>query len=132
MRSLNDILMDCRQTFSQMSESEKVANAETLVGKQAMSSFLAIMNAASEDLDKLSSAINNEDGTAKNMAETMQDNLGGKIEQLKSPLEELAISFGELLMPAIKKIVDGLKGFVDMLNSLPTPVKGIIAAIGVL
>ena len=33
MRSLGDILADCRAAFSQMSESEKAANAEALVGR---------------------------------------------------------------------------------------------------
>ena len=41
MRSLSDILADCRVAFDQMSESEKASAAETLVGKNAMSGFLA-------------------------------------------------------------------------------------------
>ena len=46
MRSLNDILADCRVAFSGLSESEKAANAEALVGKNAMSGFLALMNSS--------------------------------------------------------------------------------------
>ncbi len=53
MRSLGDILTDCRAAFAQMSESEKAANAEALVGKNAMSGFLAVMNAAPGDIEKL-------------------------------------------------------------------------------
>ena len=94
MRSLSDILADCRVAFDQMSESEKASAAETLVGKNAMSGFLALMNAAPADIDKLSSAIANCDGTSLSMAETMQDNLAGQLTILKSQLEELAISFG--------------------------------------
>ena len=55
-----------------------------LVGKNAMSGFLAIMNAASSDISKLSDAINNCDGTALRMAKTMQDNLEGQVTILKS------------------------------------------------
>lgn len=51
------------------------------------------MNAAPQDVEKLSSAIANCDGTSLSMAETMQDNLGGQLTILKSQLEELAISF---------------------------------------
>lgn len=75
MRDLSDILADCRTAFSGLSESEKAQAAETLVGKNAMSGFLALINAAPEDIDKLSNAINNCDGTAESMATTMQDNL---------------------------------------------------------
>ena len=102
MRDLSDILADCRGAFNQMTESEKAQAAEALVGKNAMSGFLALMNAAPEDIEKLSSAIENCDGTAEHMAATMQDNLKGQLTILKSQLEELAISFGELLMPAIR------------------------------
>ena len=105
MRDLSDILADCRTAFSGLSESEKAQAAETLVGKNAMSGFLALMNAAPEDIDKLSNAIDNCDGTAESMAATMQDNLAGQLTILKSQLEELAISFGEILMPAIRSIV---------------------------
>ena len=118
MRNLSDILGDCRDAFSQLSESEKAQAAESLVGKNAMSGFLALMNASEADVNKLSSAIANCDGVAENMAMTMQDNLAGQLTILKSQLEELAISFGEMLMPAIRNIVSKIQAFVDKLNHM--------------
>ena len=132
MRSLGDILADCRVAFSQMSESEKAANAEALVGKNAMSGFLAVMNAAPGDIEKLNSAINNCDGTAEKMATTMQDNLAGQLTILKSQLEELAISFGELLMPAIRTIVGWIQKFVDWLNGMDEGTKKVIMTVAIL
>ena len=129
MRSLGDILADCRAAFAQMSESEKAANAEALVGKNAMSGFLAVMNAAPGDIEKLNSAINNCDGTAEKMAATMQDNLAGQFTILKSQLEELAISIGEILMPYIRQIVGWIQGLVDWLNSLDEGTKKIIVTV---
>ena len=118
MRELSDILADCRGAFSQLSESEQASAAEALVGKNAMSGFLAIMNAGEADINKLSSAIANCDGTSQSMADTMQDNLSGQLTILKSQLEELAISFGEMLMPVIRDVVSWIQGFVDKLNSM--------------
>ncbi len=129
MRSLGDILADCRAAFAQISESEKAANAEALVGKNAMSGFLAVMNAAPGDIEKLNSAINNCDGTAEKMAATMQDNLAGQLTILKSQLEELAISIGEILMPYIRQIVGWIQGLVDWLNSLDEGTKKIIVTV---
>ena len=57
MREFSDIIADCRGAFSKMTESEKAAAAETLVGKNAMSGFLALMNAAPGDIEKLENAI---------------------------------------------------------------------------
>ena len=129
MRSLGDILADCRAAFAQMSESERAANAEALVGKNAMSGFLAVMNAAPGDIEKLNSAINNCDGTAERMAETMQDNLAGQLTILKSQLEELAISIGEILMPSIRQIVGWIQGLVDWLNGLDEGTKKVIVTV---
>ena len=91
MRDLSDILADCRGAFSQLTESEQAQAAEALVGKNAMSGFLALMNAGEADINKLSSAINNCDGTAANMAETMQDNLA-------------AVSYTHLTLPTILRV----------------------------
>ena len=132
MRSLSDILADCRVAFDQMSESEKASAAETLVGKNAMSGFLALMNAAPADIEKLSGAIANCDGTSLQMAETMQDNLAGQLTILKSQLEELAISFGEILMPVIRDIITKIQGFVDKLNALDPATKQTIIKIGLM
>ena len=129
MRDLSDILADCRTAFSGLSESEKAAAAESLVGKNAMSGFLALMNAGEADINKLSGAIANCDGTAAGMADTMQDNLAGQLTILKSQLEELAISFGELLMPAIRQIVSWIQGFVDKLNSMDEGTRKFIVTI---
>lgn len=132
MRSLNAILADCRVAFAGLTESEQAAAAESLVGKNAMSGFMALVNAAPSDIEKLSGAIENCDGTAEKMAGTMQDNLAGQMTILKSQLEELAISFGEILMPAVRSIVSGLQGFVDMLNSMPERVRQTIVIIALL
>ena len=129
MRDLSDILADCRTAFSGLSESEKAAAAESLVGKNAMSGFLALMNAGEGDIAKLSGAIDNCNGAAQSMADTMNDNLEGQLTILKSQLQELAISFGEILLPAVKSIVSFLQGFINVLNSMPDGMKQTIVTI---
>ena len=132
MRELSDILADCRVAFSQLSESEQAAAAEALVGKNAMSGFLALMNAGEADINKLSSAIENCDGTSQRMAETMQDNLEGQLTILKSQLQELAISFGKILMPTIRSFVSALQKVADWLNGLSDGTKRLITTIALL
>ena len=129
MRDLSDILADCRTAFSGLSESEKAAAAESLVGKNAMSGFLALMNAGEADIAKLSGAIDNCNGAAQSMADTMNNNLEGQLTILKSQLQELAISFGEVLLPAVKSIVSFLQGFINVLNSMPDGMKQTIVTI---
>ena len=97
-----------------------------------MSGFLALMNAGEGDIEKLSSAIDNCDGSAEKMAMTMQDNLAGQLTILKSQLQELAISFGDILMPAIRSIVSKLQGFVDKLNGMDEGTKRTVVTIALL
>lgn len=126
MRAFSDILMDCREAFSKLSESEKASTAEALVGKTAMSGFLAIMNATEGDLGKLSSAIEDCDGSSKRMAQTMQDNLNGQVTILKSALQELAIQIGDALMPTIRNIVSKVQEFVVKLQQMDEGTRNMI------
>ena len=136
MRDLNDILADCRGAFSQLSESEQASAAQALVGKNAMSGFLALMNAAPADIQKLEGAISTcsdeidgYNGVTEKMAAVMQDNLAGQLTILKSQLQELAISFGEILMPAIRAIVSKIQGLIDHFNTLSPAAKETIVKI---
>ena len=97
-----------------------------------MSGFLALMNSSETDINKLRGAIENCDGASESMAETMQDNLNGQLTILKSQLEELAISFGDILMPTIRKIVSAVQQFVDKLNSMDESTRETIIKIGLL
>ena len=139
MRNLTDILADTRDAFSRLSESEQASAAKALVGKNAMSGFLALLNAAPEDIEKLESAISTcsdeidgYNGVTEKMAAVMQDNLGGQITILKSQLQELAISFGEILMPAIRAIVSRIQGLVDKLNQMDPAMKEMIVKIALI
>lgn len=114
----------------------KAEAAAALAGKTGMSGLLAIVNASDEDFEKLTSAIDGSEGSAKTMAETMQDNLEGQLTILKSQLQELAISFGKILMPIIRNVVTHIQNLVDKFNSLSdsqketiTKIAGIVAAV---
>lgn len=145
---------------------EKARAAAMLGGARAMSGLLAIANTSESEYQKLTEAIDSSsqsfarladgsvvplnealasgaevletyEGQAAAMAATMQDNLGGDLTILKSKLSELAISFGDLLMPSIRKAVDSVQKFVDKLNALDDSQKeqiikiaAIVAAIG--
>lgn len=70
-----------------------------------MSSINSLLANTGDTWDGLQKSITDSGGAAQQMADTQLDNLQGQLTILKSALEGLAISFGELLMPAIKQIV---------------------------
>ena len=132
MRSFSDILMDCREAFSKLSQEEQVATAKALVGENAYSGFLAIMNAGEKDVNDLTTALANCGGEAERMANEMNDNLEGQLTILKSALQELAISLGDVLVPMIREVVAVIQSVVNWLNSLSPATKEIIVKIALL
>lgn len=109
---------------------EKAKYAAMLGGSRSMSGMLAMVNATSEDYDKLTSAIYNADGAAEGMAEVMQDTLSGQFTILMSQLQELAISFGDILVPVLRDLVTWFQGVVDKWNSMDESTKAMIIKIG--
>lgn len=118
MKSLREIMEDLKRGFSTLSEAESAQVAAMLAGKEGMSGLLAIVNSSEADFNKLATAIDNADGTAENMANTMLNNLSGQLTILKSALEGAAIAFGDLLMPLIRDLVGLLQKVVDWVNNL--------------
>lgn len=95
MKPMNQLLTEMKGGFNNLSEAQKTQYASTIAGKYGMSGLLAIMNSTDEEFQSLTNEIYNCNGAAEDMAETMNDNLGGDIKLLKSALEGLAIEFYE-------------------------------------
>ena len=115
MKSLSTIMDDLRNAFSGLSETQQTANAKAIAGQEAMSGLLAIVNAAPEDYDKLTLAVQNSTGAAQDMADTMQDNVSGQITLLKSKIEGIMI---KLFNSASESMRDGITSVSDALDKV--------------
>ncbi len=107
-RDLSDVMGELRKATSSMTAEQKSNFANTIAGTRAQAGLLAILNASEEDYNKLADAINNADGAAANMSETMMDNLQGSITLLQSAVDGVKISFGERLSPYVRSLADWL------------------------
>lgn len=137
VRNLNTVISETREKFKNLSAEQQTSYAKTIAGKNAMSGFLAIMNASDEDWNTLSDNIDNCNGKASEMAETQLNNLSGQITILKSSVEGAAISIGEDLTPAVAWGAKKVQEFTDWFNSLNKSqrqtilkVAGVVAATG--
>ena len=129
MRPFRKVIEDVRKKWGKLTQAEQANYAQTIAGKNAMTGWLALMNSADDDFNKLAVAIDNSNGTAKTMADVMQDNLNGQLTILKSQLSELAISIGDVMMPTIRKVVGYVQDAVDWLNSLDEETKETITTV---
>ncbi len=118
MRSLNDVLGDLNTSMDGTTAAEKSNIIGQIFNKTDLASVNALLANTGDTWDDLQDSIVKSGGAAQQMADTQLDNLQGQITILKSALEGLAISFGELLLPAIKAIVGKVQEFVDWLNAM--------------
>ena len=118
MKPLKTLLVEMRERFDGLSESEAAQLAATLAGQEGMSGLLAIMNTSEGDFNSLAGEIDNASGSAQDMADIMMDNTAGAIEQLKGALESAGIIIGEKLTPYIQALAEKITELVEKFNSL--------------
>lgn len=128
---------ELHDAFAGLSEQEQMAAAAAIFGKNQMSPWLALIRTAPEDVDSLSDSINNAAGTTKSMADAMMSGFGGSIERMKSTLDVLKTTIGEVLssslQPFINKITELSEKFIHAdagTQKFILAIAGVVAAIG--
>ena len=130
MKSSIQIQKELHDAFSKLSESEQIAAASAIFGKNQMAPWLALINTAPEEVGELDAALSSCAGTTDEMAEAMMSGFGGSLEKLKSSIDVLVTSIGEALAPTIQKVATFIQGLVDKFNALTPAQQETIAKIG--
>ena len=126
IKPFSQTLNELRTKFANLSESQKASFASSIAGQEAMSGLLAIVNASESDYNKLVQSINNANGAAQEMADTMNDNLEGAITLFKSNLEGIGVSLYENFQNPIKELVQNCS---SLLTSLKPVFSGMFSVI---
>ena len=130
MKSFKTVMEDLRTKFGKLDKSTQAAAVSTLFGKEAMSGWLAIINASSQDFDKLSGAIDKSEGATAQMAKTMSENAKGSIAEMKSALEGAAIKVFEALSPSITKVANAVSDLATKFSNLSPETQEFIVKAG--
>ncbi|MTV20645.1 phage tail tape measure protein [Staphylococcus delphini] len=131
MLPMRDVMDQLRSKFKGLSKDQQASAAATIFGKEAMSGALAVINASDEDYKKLTKSIDNSAGASKRMADEMEGGIGGSIRKMKSAIESMAISIGDVLAPHIRRAADFLAVLADKFTSMPGWVKTGVVGLGV-
>ena len=98
-RDLTDILTDVSKATDGMGDAEKAAAMSSTFTSYSIKGVNLILNEGIDKVSKYEDALRQADGSASDMASTMNDNLKGDLAGMNSALEELKL-----------KIYDGLEG----------------------
>ena len=130
MKDSVTVQRELHDAFAGLSESQQIAAASAIFGKNQMSNWLALINTSTEDVGALSDALEKE-GTTLEMSEAMMSGFGGSLEKLKSSADVAMTSLGEALAPSITKVADAIQGAVDWFNSLDESQQQLVAKVGI-
>lgn len=123
VRDFQSVLQDLKSALDGLSEGDRLTYMSRIFDTRTISAANALIQNSGQRFDELSEKIENSAGAAKEMADTQLNTLEGKITILKSALEGLSISFGELLVPLLTQFVEKITAVVDKLNSLDESTK---------
>lgn len=98
--SLSDILKVLEDAGMDSSQ------AMALVGEQAGPGLIALLEEGSGGLSKFTEDMENSEGAAAKMAETMEDNAKGSWREFKSAAEEAGIALSEHMLPAVTSMIE--------------------------
>lgn len=137
MKEMTVIQENLHKAFADLSEQEQMAAAGAIFGKNQMAPWLALINTAPEDVQKLNDSLQDCTGTTKEMSEAMMSGFGGSIEKLKSSLDVLMTTLGGLMAQYLTPIIEKIQAVVDKFMSLDQEtqehiikIAAIVAAIG--
>lgn len=130
MLPMRDVMDQLRGKFKGLSKDQQASAAATIFGKEAMSGALAVINASDEDYKKLTKSIDNSAGASKRMADEMEGGIGGSIRRMKSAIESLAISIGDVLAPYIKRLAEWVANAATKLNEMPKGTQKVVVGLG--
>ncbi len=130
MKDSVTVQKELHDAFANLSESEQIAAASAIFGKNQMAPWLALINTAPGDVNELNASLAACGGTTQDMADTMMNGFGGSIEKLKSSIDVLVYSLGQTLAPTIQSVINFLQGLVDKFNALSPAQQDLIVKIG--
>ena len=118
MKSFTSVQKQLHTAFAGLTQEEQLQAAATLFGKNQMAKWLTLIKASPETVDKYSSALDNCTGSAEEMANALMSGPGGAIEKLKSSLDVLSYTLGDIGGNYIQPFIENITGIVDKFNNL--------------
>nr|DAM24091.1 MAG TPA: minor tail protein [Caudoviricetes sp.] len=120
-RDMTDIIKDVDDATKDMGDAEKAAALASTFTSDSISGLNMILNEGIDKVAGYEEELRNSSGAASDMADTMQNNLQGKITAAGSALEGLGIAAYNYISGPAGKVVDISTGIFKGLTDVLTP-----------
>ena len=122
-RDLTDIITDVDAATEGMGDAQKAAALASTFTSDSITGLNLILNEGSDKIAGYEEELRNSSGAASDMADTMQNNLQGKITAAGSALEGLGIAAYDYISGPAGTVVDMATGMFKGLTDLISPAK---------
>lgn len=130
-RKMTDIIRDVDKATEGMGDAQRTAALMTTFTADSIKGMGILCNTGADNIEDFTKQLENSDGTAEEMSNTLSSTLSGALKQLSSAWEAFQLSLGKST-GVLTKIVNGLTLLVRWLKSLPAPVKQVITTVALL
>lgn len=113
MKPLTEQVGMLQNAFKGLTPEQQQNALVTLYGQESLSGMMALVAKGPDALGKLTKSLKNSSGAAAEMAETMQDNLQSKVEQLGGAFESGLINIGDRVFPIVKPAIEKVTSFLE-------------------
>lgn len=119
MKSMPETIGALQKGFAGLSAQEQLAAASSIFGKNQAAKWLTLINGPGvESLESMKLSIEGATGASHDMAEALLSGPGGSIEKLKSSIDVLTYSIGDLLSKYVQPVIDKANELVTAFNEM--------------
>lgn len=123
MRDMGSIMADVEGATKGMSDAQRDSALQGIFGIQSMKGVNAMLTEGADKYNELEGAIYNSEGAAAQMAEDMENNIGGAFRSMKSAIEGFMIELGDSFKDDVAKIAGGIGKLAGVFGKLSEPMK---------
>jgi TP901 family phage tail tape measure protein len=130
VKSLAEISQVLQNATRGLTKEQKLAAFQTLFGSDAIRAAAVLADQGAAGFNKMAGAMDKV--KAADVAKTKMDNFKGSLEQMKGSLETLAITLGSILLPPLRRIVDGVTKAINAFQGWsPSTQRTIVTILGI-
>lgn len=112
-KGFNEVMTQIQKALPKMTDKQRAMFMQTVFGQEAISGLNVIFGEGVDKIVEYGNAIENSEGTAKDMAKFMEDGMGGSIRGLNKQFEETKLIVGSIFegvsTSVITDLTDALK-----------------------
>jgi phage tail tape measure protein, TP901 family, core region len=120
-KTLTEVFGIFGNSIKGLTKEQKVQAATTIFGARAVTAALFLAEQGTDKFNEFQKEI--ADTSAQDVAAKRTDNLDGAIKRLKATLQAIFITGSGPLQKGLQSIVDGITGFLKLIQKLPAPLQ---------